>query len=120
MDNQRILERFPQIKSVNLYQEGDTSHFVTLTSSGIKKEGECISKKFRNLELCEDAFDFELKKYLFSIIDPTKKYRLEWRMLPKIHSHSFIENQESNFIYITGEFKDCYVKIARLALIELN
>lgn len=120
MNNQKILEHFPQIKSINLYQEGNTSHFDTLTSSGLKKESGYVLKKFRNMELCEDAFDLELKKYLVSMIDPVKEYHLEWRMFPKIQSFSFIENQENNHLYISGEFKDCWIKTARLALIEIK
>lgn len=132
MTDLEIIACFPQIVLVGCYYEGklfdkNGSYMATcITSYGVRQEKDVfqkIQKKFLDPKLCEDAFDFELKKFLTSKIDPTKKYHFHWIKSPALKSYDFIdfiENQENDKIYVRGEFRKCWDKIAYVILTEIN
>jgi hypothetical protein len=58
--------------------------FVTLTSSGITKEGDEVKEYFSSTEVAEDKYNEELLTFLQNTIDKEKMYLLLWRKEPSI------------------------------------
>ncbi len=65
--------------------------FITLTSGGIKKEGECIQVYGRTPKKAIELFKSEFSKYRWK----NGGLKLHWRIKPYIKKHIFISSDPS-------------------------
>lgn len=74
------------VSNVKIVAGWDRSKYVTLTSSGIKKEGGAFLSWFNNREEAENAYMDELKKYVDGRKDcgPQNRLTLDWRRKPEL------------------------------------